>query len=279
MHATFVESLRSLYYRAKLRIEPRNMAYHLALLECDLSRRSVNQFGRIKFMGYDIEYVDSRALYNMIKINIIDGYNDFYTTCPSPRILDCGSNIGISIIRYKQLYPKAKITAFEADPRLCKLLKRNIKYNNLTDIDVVEAAVWSSDTTVQFVRTADPQGGYVKHVFDQHGDVFDQHGECIRGISLSRFLQEPVDLLKLDIEGGEFEVLPSIKDKLDNVKQIMLEVHHSVTRADRLAEIFDILSNANYNVVINLKYAPYSNKPYVPNKQGFDQPFLIWAWR
>jgi FkbM family methyltransferase len=227
-------------------------------------------------MGWDIEFVDGASLYYMLKVNVIEKYNDFYTTSSSPRILDCGANIGISVLRYKQLYPAARITAFEADPDLCKVLRRNLDRNNLQDVDVVEAAVWRRDEPVEFVKVDDSQSGFI-------GDG-EHHNRSrikrVRGVSLLQYLDAQIDLLKLDIEGSEFEVLPSIRDKLHNVEQIILEVHHSVDRTDRLRDIFDVLSEARFNTLVNAKWAPPSHKPYVrPSGAMFDEPFLIWAWR
>jgi len=241
-----------------------------------LLTRPQNQSGRIRIMGWDIEFVDGASLYYMLKVNVIEKYNDFYTTSSSPRILDCGANIGISVLRYKQLYPAARITAFEADPDLCKVLRRNLDRNNLQDVDVVEAAVWCRDEPVKFVRVDDSQSGFIGDGEHHDGSRI----ERVRGVSLLRYLDVQIDLLKLDIEGSEFEVLPSIRDKLHNVRQIMLEVHHSVDRADQLQDIFDVLSNARFNTLVNAKWAPPSHKPYVrPNGALFDEPFLIWAWR
>lgn len=38
----------------------------------------------------------------------------FKTTNPTPFIIDCGSNIGVSIVFFKYLYPQAHILSFEA---------------------------------------------------------------------------------------------------------------------------------------------------------------------
>src|SRR5688572_20822569 len=40
----------------------------------------------------------------------------FTTVNNAPKIIDCGANIGLSVIYFKRLYPAAKIVAFEADP-------------------------------------------------------------------------------------------------------------------------------------------------------------------
>ena len=42
-------------------------------------------------------------------------------------IIDCGANIGISLIYLKMVLPQSKIIAFEPDPFLFDYLTRNIK--------------------------------------------------------------------------------------------------------------------------------------------------------
>jgi FkbM family methyltransferase len=267
------KNLRRLQYSLRRDKEPYKSRWQM---EYDLLTRPYNQPGRIRIMGWDIEFVDGISLYHMLKINVVERYNDFYATKPSPRILDCGANIGISVLRYKQLYPAARIIAFEADPDLCKVLRRNLDRNNLQDVDVVEAAVWCRDEPVEFVKVDDSQSGFIGG--DEHHDR--SRIKRVRGVSLLQYLDVQIDLLKLDIEGSEFEVLPSIRDKLHNVEQIILEVHHSVDRTDRLRDIFDVLSEARFNTLVNAKWAPPSHKPYVrPVDAMFDEPFLIWAWR
>ncbi|RZM01189.1 MAG: FkbM family methyltransferase, partial [Pedobacter sp.] len=68
----------------------------------------------------------------------------------TPYIIDCGANIGLSVIYFKELFKDAKVLAFEADPTVYKQLQKNLgeyKYNNL---DLVNAAVWDSKTTLKF---------------------------------------------------------------------------------------------------------------------------------
>lgn len=263
--------LRRIYYLARRYKEPYKTTWQL---EYDLIQRPSGKRGRINILNWDIEYVDSRALYHMIKVNVLEKYNDFYSDNPSPRILDCGANIGISVLRYKQLYPAARITAFEADPDLCCILRRNMQRNNAIDVEVIEAAVWCRDELVDFASDSDSQAGRITNGNEVGGRI-----KRVQGVSLLRFLESQVDLLKLDIEGAEFEVMPSVKSRLHNVMQIMLEIHHRVDRPDRLRDIFGILSEAGFSTIINAKWAPPSYKPYTRNAAGFDEPFLIWAWR
>ena len=42
----------------------------------------------------------------------------FNTSNSKPYIVDCGANIGLSIIYFKQLFPNAEIVAFEPDEKI-----------------------------------------------------------------------------------------------------------------------------------------------------------------
>ena len=53
---------------------------------------------------------------------------------PDPYILDVGAHIGMATIYFKTLYPQAKILAFEPNPNTAKLLRLNIKANNLKGV-------------------------------------------------------------------------------------------------------------------------------------------------
>jgi hypothetical protein len=47
----------------------------------------------------------------------------------APVVIDCGSNIGISILFFKKLRPQAKIIGFEPDKKTFELLSRNVAEN------------------------------------------------------------------------------------------------------------------------------------------------------
>lgn len=57
-------------------------------------------------------------------------------------ILDCGGNIGMSVIWFKQRYPRARITVFEADPQTADLLEENVRTLGLASVTVVQRCRW-----------------------------------------------------------------------------------------------------------------------------------------
>ena len=132
-------------------------------------------------------------------------------------ILDCGSNVGISALYFKSIFPQARITCFEADPAIAEILKRNLKSNGAADVVVHQKAVWTHSNGVSFgAEGAD--GGSVQ---DGGNTVF------VPSVRFKEILQQfdRVDLLKVDIEGAEVEVLSDCSEELHRVKYLYVEYH------------------------------------------------------
>jgi len=72
--------------------------------------------GVFRFPFGPVHYVDIGSLPFLYFEIFVDGVYAFTTSETSPRIIDCGGNIGMSAIWFAQHYRKAGITTFEADP-------------------------------------------------------------------------------------------------------------------------------------------------------------------
>lgn len=150
----------------------------------------------------------------------------------APVIVDCGGNIGLSAIWFKQAYPDAKLTVYEADPSLAAVLDRNAKRAGFDDILVKNRAVWTASGEVQFAVTGSDTG---KIVADGTTRVL--------AIDLATELPETVDLLKMDIEGAEFPVLRHLchTRAIERVRNLVCELHVTRERTDDLIDILRML--------------------------------------
>src|SRR5204862_8096532 len=127
-----------------------------------------------------------------------------------PFIIDGGANIGLSVLYFKRLYPRSRIIAFEPDPEIFSLLERNCATFELSNVELVNQALWTSETMLKFVQ----EGG--------EGGRLQKHGETGRitqvpTVRLRDYLRSEIDFLKLDIEGAETEVLRDCADELSKV--------------------------------------------------------------
>ena len=70
-----------------------------------------------------------------------------------PVIYDVGSNVGITVLYWKQLYPRSRVVAFEPDPHVFDFLVRNC--GAIPNVTLNNVAVWTSDGEMQFHPTGE----------------------------------------------------------------------------------------------------------------------------
>lgn len=149
------------------------------------------------------------------------------------RIVDLGSNVGVSILYFALNYPGAAIEGVEASPKLFKLLRRNV--GDLPDVTLHFGAVSAEPGDVVFYAGASSWSGST-----EPSSSADERYE-VPGVPLDDLLATgDVDLVKIDIEGGEFQLLPR-SARLREVAVVMGEIHATPgsPEADRLLEVFE----------------------------------------
>ncbi len=174
-------------------------------------------------------------------------------------ILDFGANIGMSVLYFYETYPNANIYGFEADPKIYKYLESNVAGFSQGDerLHIYNKAVWTEETELFF----SPDGSDGGRVSDKATAQ-----TRVQAVDVRKIMEEHehIDFLKIDIEGSERAVIPSLKDYLQKVDKLFLEYHSEADKPQCLTEIMKILHDAGYRVYISDAYR--KNKPYI----GFD---------
>lgn len=201
------------------------------------------QKGFFSFNKYTIEYVDALSLYYEFKDIFENRIYHFRSTSPQPKIIDAGGYIGISTLYFKSIYPNAKITVFEPDKNIFSILQRNIKQNDLTNITAVNAGLGEEDKIVNFFSDQ-ADGGSIYNSSDMN------HTKKIQLTKLSNYINQPVDLLKMNIEGAEGEVFEEIKEKLFLIKEIIFEYHAFYNLPQNLDKILRILDQSGFRYAV-----------------------------
>lgn len=122
----------------------------------------------------------------------------------------------------------------EAHPRTARRLQRNVALNRLTQVRVHQAAIANDTRTV---RLSDEDSDDLNHVIDAGGVL-------VKAQPLSVFLDRPTALLKVDVEGLEYDVLRSAGNSLAQVHAVYFEyVAAGYQRYGReLSDVVDLLS-------------------------------------
>ena len=210
----------------------------------------------VKFLTYSFDIPDLASFIWQFKELFVDELYKFNTKKKEPIIYDCGANIGMSCLYFKKLYPNAKIKAFEADPKIAKILETNLKRNNvLENIEIINSAVWVDDEGLEF--SSEGADG---------GSIYGEDNKVkVSSIRLKDFLEneEKINMLKIDIEGAEYEVLKDCQNSLENVENLFVEYHSWNNDTQKLSEILNIFEKNNFRYYIEgltkRKY-PFINK-------------------
>lgn len=242
-----------------------------------LFKLKTGNYNQSELWGKQVDITDSFWYLHSLKELFIEEVYRFKSSTDSPYILDCGSNIGLSVIYFKKLYPKARVVAFEPDNQICGFLKNNINQFGFSDVVVENKAIWKEKTTLEFSATG-ALGGRLND--PKESATTGKHVIKVQTVRLADYLNEQVDFLKIDIEGPEVEVLQDCAHFLTNVKNLFVEYHSDPSKEQELDNLLSILRKAQFRIYIkeawnNLPY-PFLRNEYQP---FYDLQLNIFAYR
>ena len=171
-----------------------------------------------------------------------------------PYIIDCGANIGLSVIYMKQHYPNAEIIAFEPDDANFDLLSKNVSSFGYQNVILYKEAVWKENTTLQFAS----EGSMSSKIETSDSE----NTKAVKATRLKDFLIKEINFLKIDIEGAEYDVLTDIKDNLHFVKNMFLEYHGSFKQNNELTELIELINKCGFNYYIKEATPVYTTPFY-----------------
>jgi len=193
-------------------------------------------------------------LHTLKEIFVHEIYKAFYPT--GSYIIDCGANIGLSTIYFKEQCSDAEIIAFEPDTKNFELLSKNIASLNLTNITIRKEAVWIDDTEIDFSDEGTMGSKIELNSVKKTNPV--------KAIKLKNLLFKKVNFLKLDIEGAEYLVIKDIAPELQKVENLFIEYHGKFNQINELTDIFIIIQQAGFHYYIkeaaNIYESPFMAK-------------------
>ena len=98
--------------------------------------------GTISLEGNIINFNDVESLHGMVNEVYVRKNYDFLSAIDNPTIIDCGANIGISVLYFKKKFPNAKIIAFEPDRSAFECLSANIKASGNSGVELINSSIW-----------------------------------------------------------------------------------------------------------------------------------------
>lgn len=174
------------------------------------------------------------------------------------KIVDLGANVGYSCMYWCKKYPECRVTALEPHPRHVGLMKENLARNGMLDrVNVVAAAAGSKERNL-YLTDAQTSSAVTAEASDLEIRVLDV-------FQISELALGSIDLLKIDIEGGEYELLSDPRFAELNVRTLVIEWHNTPQYPDGKTWCIEKLQELGYQTHIGCEDLPLAG--------------LIWAFQ
>ena len=197
-------------------------------------------------VGYKTRFCSFHSLAYLFEEIFIDQQYHFEIRKTNPFIVDCGSNIGMSILYFKMIYPDCEILAFEPEERAFACLATNIAANGLHSVQLNQKALTSKEGQIALFTDPDDPGSLRASTVREPDTKQEQQ---VQGTRLSPYIDRQVDFLKIDVEGAEAALLEDLaaEGKLTQIREMVLEFHHHIDPgSDFLSHVFLLLERGGF---------------------------------
>lgn len=189
-------------------------------------------------------------------------------------IVDVGAHAGFFSMYARALNKKVKIFAIEPEPKNLEALKKHLKINKISGVEVVPGALAQQSGARQLVVAEDSHNhALAEQEFNVIlNEVKDPSRIKIKAFSFADFCKhykiKKISLIKFDIEGGEYEVFEGMSEQdLSVVNYVILEYHMG---RDKSREIEEKLRISGFTVqVFPSKFDKTMGFIFAHNKRSF----------
>lgn len=164
----------------------------------------------------------------------------FAEKCAGSKIfLDLGAHAGYYTLLYKTINKESLVYSFEPVEENYVYFQKHVNLNNLKKVNLFNKAVTNKEGILRFAR-GNSVGGKLSSSGDMH----------VSAVKLSRLFEEKIlefpDIIKMDVEGAEYEVLKDLKPLLiSSFKPIIfLSTHSKKVRHACL----ELISDLDYSI-------------------------------
>jgi FkbM family methyltransferase len=162
------------------------------------------------FLGsHDYEICESRLVKRLVR--------------PGYVTVDVGAMIGYyTTLLARSVGARGRVCAFEPDPRNFALLAENVAMNNYDHVELRQAVVGSTSGTAELYPAPEQYRGD-----NRAYRTADRSGVAVDMVALDDVIDEPVDLVKIDVQGYEGHVLSGMTDTIGRSRRLKMLVEYS----------------------------------------------------
>ena len=198
------------------------------------------------------DYVEHAIYWGIVD----EGHDLLYKHIKSGMIIfDVGANIGDTALRFAKLTGETgQVYSFEPDSVNYKKLRLNIENNSFKNIHTYNIGLGSKNSIEKLYRV-NPENKGMNRIMTSENSSSEFTEINIRTIDdiVNESSIKRVDLLKIDVEGFEFEVLNGAKTILQKFKPVLfIEIDEQNLKQNNTTpkNLFNFLISAGYTITI-----------------------------
>lgn len=149
-------------------------------------------------------------------------YHDILSSGQTPLIIDCGGNIGLSVIYFANKFPKAKIFVVEPDQANIEILKINVASFE-ERVVILSGGIWNEAGHLQIINPEAGPSGYRVQITNQPDAPNTIRCYTVDEICSMANISNPL-IVKIDIEGSQKHLFSNNTDWVNRTDLITLEL-------------------------------------------------------
>jgi FkbM family methyltransferase len=224
-----------------------------------------NVFKHTTYIKNILPFLDKKSKediqYIMNEIYCLNTYNnDFLYVEDGDVVIDIGFNYGLFSLQALDNKPK-RIIGFEPNTQLVKWFNENIKDDR---IELHETAVSNKSGVTKFYEN-DYFGKST--IYSDINTADNKQSYLVKVINFNEFIEtnniSKIDYLKIDCEGGEYDIIESIPDEYlrNNIRKIVIEFHHNIDNP-RVINLFNKLDKCGFEIKKNYEHGAETGMIY-----------------
>ena len=151
---------------------------------------------------------------------------------PGHLFIDAGANEGyFSVVASRLVGPRGMVIAIEPQTRLQRVIQANFDLNGCENVKIIQAFISGQDGDTNIELAPETNSGATS-AYPQW--KYKMPRESVRSCTLASFLAAAeiahCDLMKVDVEGAEYEIFMNAGDVLraGTISNIAIEIHNSI---------------------------------------------------
>jgi len=166
-------------------------------------------------------------------------------------VLDVGANIGYYVLVEAQLVGKSgKVYAVEPVRSNFDLLERNVQLNNFKNVSAFQFAFGEKDAKSGEIYVSDKSNLCAMNRNAVGGKIVSAQEVCVETVDTFFKDKAPPNLIRMDVEGYEYQIIKGMAKTLKGDLKILAELHplRRYIDPEKMDEMFDILEQNNFRV-------------------------------